>query len=73
MFYAVGAAIVGILVAVIIWVVIQRSSEGPGLGLSSPTISKMESSDALTWLELAKERHSPNDAIAAGNRTFPAG
>lgn len=45
MFYAVGAAIVGILVAVIIWVVIQRSSEGPGLGLSSPTITLPEQTE----------------------------
>src|SRR5262245_10279533 len=38
MFYAGGAAIVGILIAVIIWFVIQRSSEGPWLGPSSPAI-----------------------------------
>jgi formylglycine-generating enzyme required for sulfatase activity len=45
MFYAGGAAIVGILVAIIIWFVIQRSSEGPGLGLSSPTITLSEQTE----------------------------
>ena len=44
MFYAGGAVIVGILIAVIIWSVIQRSSEGPGLG-PSPAITFPEQTE----------------------------
>jgi formylglycine-generating enzyme required for sulfatase activity len=39
LFYVGGAAIIGILVAVIIWFVIQRSSETPDPGPLSPTIT----------------------------------
>jgi len=42
LFYAGGAAVVGILVAVIIWFIIHRSSEDPGLRPPSPTTTLPE-------------------------------
>ena len=42
LFYAGGAAVIGILVAGIIWFIIHRSSEDPGLRPSSPTATLPE-------------------------------
>jgi formylglycine-generating enzyme required for sulfatase activity len=42
LFYAGGAAVIGIFVAVIIWFVIHRSSEEPGLRPSSPMMTLPE-------------------------------
>src|SRR4030095_7332043 len=47
LFYAGGAAVIGIFVAVIIWIIIHKSNEDPGLRPSSPTRTLPEPTNEL--------------------------